>query len=47
MDDAQAWKMIHSERAAVAATLATLDPSQWSQSSLCGGWSVRVTAAHI
>jgi uncharacterized protein (TIGR03083 family) len=47
MDDAQAWKMIHSERAAVAATLATLDPTQWSQPSLCGGWSVRVTAAHI
>ena len=47
MDDPTVWKAIHRERAAVADTLATLNPSQWSQPSLCGGWSVHVTAAHI
>jgi uncharacterized protein (TIGR03083 family) len=39
--------MIHRERAAMADTLATLTPTQWSQPSLCGGWSVRLAAAHI
>ena len=47
MDDSQTWKMIHRERAAMADTLASLTPDQWAQPSLCGGWSVRVTAAHI
>lgn len=47
MDDTQAWKMIHRERAAVADTLAALTPDQWTQPSLCDGWSVRVAAAHI
>jgi uncharacterized protein (TIGR03083 family) len=47
MDDAATWKLIHRERAAMADTLATLDESQWKQPSLCGGWSVRETAAHI
>lgn len=47
MDDPTVWKAIHRERATVADTLATLTPSQWSQPSLCGGWSVQVTAAHI
>ena len=31
----------------MADTLATLTPAQWAQPSLCGGWSVRVTAGHI
>lgn len=44
---AETWKMIHRERAAMADALAELTPSQWSEPSLCGGWSVRVTAAHI
>jgi uncharacterized protein (TIGR03083 family) len=47
MDDSTTWKVIHRERAAMADTLATLTPSQWSQPSLCGGWSVQITAAHI
>ena len=47
MSDSQTWKMIHRERAAMADTLATLTPDQWGRPSLCGGWSVRVTAAHI
>lgn len=47
MDDATTWKMIHKERAAMADTLTTLSAAQWAQPSLCGGWSVRETAAHI
>jgi uncharacterized protein (TIGR03083 family) len=47
MEDQSTWKAIHRERAAMADTLATLSPTQWSQASLCGGWSVQVTAAHI
>jgi uncharacterized protein (TIGR03083 family) len=47
MDDAMTWKLIHMERAAMADTLATLSAAQWAQPSLCGGWSVRETAAHI
>lgn len=47
MDDAKAWKLIHNERAAMCDTLATLSHEQWKQQSLCGGWTVRETAAHI
>ena len=47
MDDTMTWKLIHIERAAMADTLATLSAAQWAQPSLCGGWSVRETAAHI
>jgi uncharacterized protein (TIGR03083 family) len=47
MDDAATWKLIHQERAAMADTLATLSQSQWKEPTLCGGWSVRETAAHI
>jgi uncharacterized protein (TIGR03083 family) len=47
MDDAATWKLIHRERAAMADTLSTLTPAQWTTPSLCGGWSVRETAAHI
>ena len=47
MDDGQAWKLIHQERAAMADTLAQLTPEQWKQPSLCGGWTVRETAGHI
>jgi uncharacterized protein (TIGR03083 family) len=46
-DDTNTWNLIHVERAAMADTLAALTPEQWAQSSLCGGWSVRITAAHI
>jgi uncharacterized protein (TIGR03083 family) len=47
MDDTTTWKLIHHERAAMADTLATLTKEQWKQASLCGGWTVRETAAHI
>ncbi len=47
MDDSKIWQMIHGERASVAEMLTTLTPSQWAEQSLCGGWSVRLAAAHI
>ena len=47
MDDAKTWDVIHRERAAMAGTLATLGSGQWSEPSMCDGWSVQVTAAHI
>jgi uncharacterized protein (TIGR03083 family) len=47
MDDATTWKLIHAERAATADTLATLTPDQWSQASLCAGWTVQMTAGHL
>jgi uncharacterized protein (TIGR03083 family) len=47
MNDTTTWRLIHKERASIADTLTTLSAAQWAQPSLCGGWSVRETAAHI
>ena len=47
MDDTTTWTLIHKERAAMADTLTTLSAAQWAQPSLCSGWSIRETAAHI
>jgi uncharacterized protein (TIGR03083 family) len=46
-DDAKTWTLIHSERKAVAATLAGLTPAQWETRSLCGAWTIKLVAAHI
>jgi uncharacterized protein (TIGR03083 family) len=47
VDKAKTWELIHRERAGMADTLAELKPSQWTEPSLCGGWSVHLAAAHI
>src|SRR3954451_25086036 len=47
MDDSTTWQLIHNERASIADTLAELNEDQWARASLCGGWTVRETAAHI
>lgn len=47
MDDTETWKLIHARRGAMADTLASLAPSQWTEPSLCGGWSVHQAAGHI
>ena len=47
MKAAETWQYIHSERTAVAQTLAGLSPDQWSSPSWCQGWSVQETAGHI
>ncbi|MGO9557930.1 MAG: maleylpyruvate isomerase N-terminal domain-containing protein, partial [Acidimicrobiales bacterium] len=46
-NDADTWKLIHAERAAVADTLASLNTDQWAVPSLCEGWPVHIAAAHI
>ncbi len=43
----QLWEHIHAERAALAGHLATLTPEQWSHETLCPGWTVLDTAAHV
>jgi len=45
--DAATWDMIHAERARVADMLEGLRADQWTKASLCGGWSVKLAAAHI
>jgi uncharacterized protein (TIGR03083 family) len=47
MDDAKTWDLIHRERAAMADTLAALEPHQWKEPALCDGWTVQITAGHI
>lgn len=47
MDKATIWAHIHAERAALAATLADLDPADWAHNTLCPGWTVHDVAAHV
>jgi uncharacterized protein (TIGR03083 family) len=46
-DNATTWKLIHSEREALVDTLQGLSPAQWTEPSLCTGWSIQLTAAHV
>jgi uncharacterized protein (TIGR03083 family) len=41
------WKLIHSERAALAADLSDLTDEQWPTPSLCAGLTVRDVLAHL
>ncbi|GAA1286596.1 maleylpyruvate isomerase family mycothiol-dependent enzyme [Pseudonocardia aurantiaca] len=41
------WRLIHAERAALAADLAGLDEQRWATSSLCSGLNVREVLAHM
>src|SRR4051794_27599241 len=47
MDKSDVWPMIHTERAALAADLESLQASDWDTPSLCEGWTVRDVVAHI
>ena len=46
-DSQRVWQLTHAERARTADLLEGLSPQQWSSRTLCGDWTVRVTAAHI
>ncbi|HET8605077.1 MAG TPA: maleylpyruvate isomerase family mycothiol-dependent enzyme [Marmoricola sp.] len=46
MDQAQVWRHIRAERAALAEILAGLTEAQWDAPSVCDGWRVRDVAAH-
>jgi uncharacterized protein (TIGR03083 family) len=41
------WRLIHAERAALAADLADLEEQRWATPSLCTGLSVREVLAHM
>jgi uncharacterized protein (TIGR03083 family) len=41
------WGTIHAERKALALDLAALSEVQWTQPSLCRGWTVRDVLAHM
>jgi uncharacterized protein (TIGR03083 family) len=41
------WPLIHAEREALAADLATLTGEQWATRSLCADWTVRDVLGHM
>jgi uncharacterized protein (TIGR03083 family) len=41
------WPLIHAEREALVADLATLTAEQWATPSLCTGWTVRDVFGHL
>ena len=41
------WAMIKAERASLVDDLAAMEPADWDESSLCTGWTVRDTVAHL
>jgi uncharacterized protein (TIGR03083 family) len=41
------WALIHPERKALLDDVAGLDDEQWNTPSLCAGWTVRDTLAHL
>ncbi len=43
----QAWQVISRERARLADLLDSLTPAEWEHPSLCAGWTVKHTAAHV
>jgi len=47
MKTQETWRLIHTERVAMAETWATLTTDQWTTPSWCGGWSVQDTAGHV
>lgn len=47
MDTDEIWRNIDEQRADLADLLEGLTPQQWTQPSLCQGWTVRDVAAHL
>jgi len=41
------WTVIHGERRALAADLATIDDERWATPTQCAGWTVRDVLAHM
>ncbi len=41
------WLVIHTERRALAADLASVAPEQWQTPSMCQGWTVHQVLAHM
>jgi uncharacterized protein (TIGR03083 family) len=47
LDRDQVWQVIDAQRRGVADLLDGLSEQEWSQPSLCAGWTVRDVAAHL
>jgi uncharacterized protein (TIGR03083 family) len=47
MKSKEIWQYIHTERADLAVTLASLTREQWEAPSWCEGWSVHETVGHV
>jgi len=47
MKNDQTWRLIHSERAALADTLEGLEQPQWAHDSWCSGWTIQQTVGHV
>jgi len=47
MDKDTSWAVIDRQRAVLADLLGNLAPHEWSEPSLCEGWTVRDVAAHL
>jgi hypothetical protein len=47
MEQGEAWAAIDEQRRALVGLLESLSAEDWSQPSLCGGWTVRQVAAHL
>ena len=47
MEQGEAWAAIDEQRRALVGLLESLSVEDWSQPSLCGGWTVRQVAAHL
>jgi uncharacterized protein (TIGR03083 family) len=47
MDDVKLWELIHAERSRLVDILGSLSANQWQKPSLCQGWSVTTTGAHV
>jgi uncharacterized protein (TIGR03083 family) len=47
LDPEQVWQVIDAQRRGVADLLDGLSEQEWSQPSLCAGWTVRDVAAHL
>jgi len=47
VNNTEIWECIHDERSALATTWEGLGPADWSTTSWCGEWSVKVVAGHV
>lgn len=47
MDRDALWQVLDSERAGMADLFASLSDAEWTQPSLCAGWTAREVAAHL
>jgi uncharacterized protein (TIGR03083 family) len=47
MEQGETWAAIDQQRRALVRLLESLSVEDWSQPSLCGGWTVRQVAAHL